>query len=129
MPTLHWWRFAQALRHCRAVIVGSSTVCLTARYDAQQFITLRDIYPQVAGCCVDCSALKSRTTRKLGVKEFQLATSHYLDLPSLERWLAEWKDALLSSAGGIISCSTTQLALLALLRFGLHLSCVVRTHL
>lgn len=44
-------------------------------------------------------ALKSRTSRKLGVKEFSLATSHYLDLPSLERWLLEWRDSLLSEAG------------------------------
>lgn len=44
-------------------------------------------------------ALKSRTSRKLGVKEFQMTTTHYLDLPSLERWLSEWRDALLSEAG------------------------------
>lgn len=44
-------------------------------------------------------ALKSRTSRRLGVKEFQLTTTHYLDLPSLERWLSEWRDALLSEAG------------------------------
>jgi hypothetical protein len=45
------------------------------------------------------SALKARTSRKVGSKEFKMATTHYLDLPSLERWLREWKDALLSEAG------------------------------
>jgi hypothetical protein len=49
--------------------------------------------------CCERSALKARTSRKLGVKEFQMATTHYLDLPSLERWLMEWRDALLSEAG------------------------------
>lgn len=49
-----------------------------------------------------CRALKARTSRKAGSKDSNMATSHYLDLPSLERWLVEWKDALLSEAGGVI---------------------------
>lgn len=28
-----------------------------------------------------------------------MAVTNYLDLPSLERWLLEWRDALLSEAG------------------------------
>lgn len=44
-------------------------------------------------------ALKARTSRVAGVKGFSMAASHFLDLPELERWLSEWKDALLSEAG------------------------------
>eukprot|EP00775_Hariotina_reticulata_P009952 gene9952-10107_t len=44
-------------------------------------------------------ALKARTSRDAAVKNFKLSVTHYLDLPELERWLKEWKDALLSEAG------------------------------
>jgi hypothetical protein len=49
---------------------------------------------------VACRALKARTSRAPGTKgQFTLAVSHYLDLPDLERWLVEWREALLSEAG------------------------------
>ena len=51
-------------------------------------------------CMHNSSALKARTSRAPGAKgSFKLAVSHYLDLPDLERWLAEWREALLSEAG------------------------------
>jgi hypothetical protein len=44
-------------------------------------------------------ALKAKTSRMAGTKEFKLITSHYLDLPDLTRWLTEWRDVLLSEVG------------------------------
>lgn len=48
---------------------------------------------------VCCRALKARTSRSAETKGFKLSVSHYLDLTELERWLSEWRDALLSEAG------------------------------
>ncbi|WIA30989.1 hypothetical protein OEZ86_001032 [Tetradesmus obliquus] len=69
-----------------------------------QQVTVLEHFVMFSTCehCVAAysGALKARTSRAPGAKgSFKLAVSHYLDLPDLERWLAEWREALLSEAG------------------------------
>ncbi|WIA11081.1 hypothetical protein OEZ85_011230 [Tetradesmus obliquus] len=69
-----------------------------------QQVTVLEHFVMFSTCdhCVAAysGALKARTSRAAGAKgSFKLVVSHYLDLPDLERWLAEWREALLSEAG------------------------------
>jgi hypothetical protein len=78
---------AQLMCTCRCTYLSRLLVLLPLRPP----LLLRLLSPR---------ALKARTSRAPGTKgSFTLAVSHYLDLPDLERWLGEWREALLSEAG------------------------------